>query len=102
PADFQQSMLVANRSWDIGSWRFIVHEDTAHQHAHALFFSDRQLPKTLYLEGQQALHESLAQAVKRQQQEAEIEATRQREAQEQQVQLSARLRQLSRSRGLDL
>ncbi len=102
PADFQQSMLVANRSWDIGSWRFIVHEDTAHQHAHALFFSDRQLPKTLYLEGQQALHESLAQAVKRQQQEAELEVTRQREAHEQQAQLSARLRQLSRSRGLDL
>ena len=105
PDNFHQTLLVANRSWDIGSWRFIVHQDTAHQHAHALFFRDQRLPKTLFLQGQEAMHESLAQAVKRQQQEAEIEATRQRQAQEQhaqQAQMAERSRQLSRSRGLDL
>jgi hypothetical protein len=94
PHHFHQTMQAGSQAWDMGAYRFIVHEDTAHQHAHALFFSDQRLPKTLFLEGQQAMQESLAQAVKRQQQEAAIEATRQREAQ--------RSRQLGRSRGLDL
>lgn len=105
PHSFHQTMQAGSQAWDMGEYRFIVHEDTAHQHAHALFFSDRRLPKTLFLEGQQAMQESLAQAVKREQQEAEIEATRQRQAQEQhaqQTQMAERSRQLSRSRGLDL
>jgi len=106
PHHFYQTMQAGSQAWDMGEYRFIVHEDTAHQHAHALFFSDRRLPKALFLEGQQAMQESLAQAVKRQQQEAELEATRQRQLEEQRnqqaQQVTQRSRQLGRSRGLDL
>lgn len=100
PEEFHQVILAGNRSWEMGEWRFIIHQDTAHQHAHALFFSDQRLPKTLFLQGQQGMQEALAQAVRRQQQEAEIEATQRQQAQERIEQDEARVISLSRARGL--
>lgn len=42
-----------------GGWRLMVHQDTAHRHAHVLFFRDRLFKKSEFLRWQQGVQTEL-------------------------------------------
>lgn len=55
-AAFVQAM---GQGQEIEQWRLIVHQDTAHRHAHVLFFGDQRLEKGRFLAWQTAVREEL-------------------------------------------
>jgi hypothetical protein len=67
-AAFVQAM---GQGQEIEQWRLIVHQDTAHCHAHVLFFGDRRMEKGRFLAWQTAVREELARQSELARQEAE-------------------------------
>jgi hypothetical protein len=45
---------------DVVDWRLVCHDDTAHSHAHVLFFRDEQFEKSSYLEWHGRVSQSMA------------------------------------------
>ena len=63
PQQFCQAM---QQGGDIQDWRLMAHSDTAHSHAHILFFRDKRLHKQRYLAWQTAVREALSKMEKQQ------------------------------------
>jgi len=57
PADFTLALQEARY---IDSWRLMSHEDTAHSHAHVLFFRDGRMEKEVFADWHQQIRHHLA------------------------------------------
>ena len=108
-ADYQQIMDncadLLQRA-HVTDYRLIAHEDTAHNHAHCLFFADQKIEKSIFTIWQRALVRELTtvQAERAQQQEQALQLAQQQQlqlAQQQQVE-EQRRQQLGARRGFDL
>ena len=69
-ADFCRAM---EQGESIQDWRLMLHRDTAHRHAHVLFFRDKRLEKAQFLAWQQKVREALLQSEKQQAAEQHIQ-----------------------------
>jgi hypothetical protein len=56
----QQFCHAMQQGGDIQDWRLMAHSDTAHSHAHILFFRDKRLDKQRYLTWHNAVGEALS------------------------------------------
>ena len=59
-AEFNQAMQQGSDISQVQEWRLMVHDDTDHQHAHAILFSRDRLSPTQYKEWQQTMQSELA------------------------------------------
>ncbi len=60
-ADFNRALQVGSAINQVQEWRYMVHHDTPHQHAHVILFSREKLTAAQYREWQQAMQAELAQ-----------------------------------------
>jgi hypothetical protein len=62
PAEaFNQALTQGSDISQVHEWRFMVHDDTDHQHAHTILFSHEKLTSSRYREWQQAMQLELVQ-----------------------------------------
>jgi hypothetical protein len=73
-ADFNQALRQGSEISQVREWRMMVHDDTDHQHAHAILFSREKLPKAHYKEWQKVMQAELAQLQGMRLRETQLEA----------------------------
>ena len=66
-ADFNQVLQKGSSLSQVLEWRFMIHEDTDNQHAHAILFRQEKLNKAQYRAWQQTMQYELGQRQREQQ-----------------------------------
>jgi hypothetical protein len=59
-AEFNQALQQGGDLSQVQEWRLMVHDDSDHQHAHAILFSHEKLSPARYKEWQQTMQDELA------------------------------------------
>jgi len=74
-ADFNRALQQGSDISRVWEWKYMVHEDTNNQHAHAILFSKEKLPDGRYKEWQQTMQAALErlQAERHQERQLELE-----------------------------
>jgi hypothetical protein len=72
-ADFNHVLQRGSGVSQVLEWKYMVHEDTENQHAHAILFSREKLPNARYKEWQQMMQVELERLQAERQQERQLE-----------------------------
>jgi hypothetical protein len=72
-ADFNSVLQRGSGVSQVLEWKYMVHEDTDNQHAHAILFSREKLPNARYKEWQQTMQAELERLQAERQQERQLE-----------------------------
>jgi hypothetical protein len=72
-ADFNRALQQGSDISQVWEWKYMVHQDTDNQHAHAILFRQEKLPNARYKEWQQTMQTELERLQVERQQERQLE-----------------------------
>ncbi|MBK8900276.1 MAG: hypothetical protein IPM53_03765 [Anaerolineaceae bacterium] len=72
-ADFNRALRQGSDISQVGEWKYMVHQDSHNQHAHAILFRQEKLPHARYKEWQQTMQTELERLQAERQQERQLE-----------------------------